>query len=41
MSRLALHSHKLSFTLNNERFDLEAELPKDLRAMLSQLKKLG
>lgn len=41
MSRLALHSHKLSFTLNNERFDLEAELPKDLRAMFAQLKKLG
>lgn len=41
MSRLALHSHKLSFTLNNERFDLEAELPKDLRAMLSQLRKLS
>ena len=41
MSRLALHSHKLSFTLNNERFDLEAELPKDLRAMLAQLRKLG
>lgn len=41
MSRLALHSYKLSFTLNNERFDLEAELPKDLRAMLSQLRKLG
>ncbi len=33
MSRLALHSHKLSFTLNNERFDLEAELPKNLRAI--------
>lgn len=41
MSRLALHSYKLSFTLNNERFDLEAELPKDLRAMLAQLRKLG
>lgn len=41
MSRLALHSYKLSFTLNNERFDLEAELPKELRAMLSQLRKLS
>ncbi len=40
MSRLALHSHKLSFTLNNEKFELEAELPKDLRAMLAQLRKL-
>lgn len=41
MARLALHSHKLSFTLNGERFDLEAELPKDLRAMLAQLRKLN
>ncbi len=41
MSRLALHSYKLSFTLNNEKFNLEAELPKDLRAMLAQLRKLG
>lgn len=40
MNRLALHSHKLSFTLNEEKFDLEAEIPKDLRAMLSQLRKL-
>ncbi|SJZ76342.1 23S rRNA pseudouridine955/2504/2580 synthase [Sediminibacterium ginsengisoli] len=39
LSRLALHSHKLSFTLNNERFELEAPLPKDLRAVLQQLKK--
>ena len=39
LSRLALHSHKLSFTLNNERFELEAPLPKDLRAMLQQLRK--
>lgn len=40
MNRLALHSHKLSFTLNDEKFNLEAEIPKDLRAMLSQLRKL-
>jgi len=40
MSRLALHSHKLSFMLNGQRFDLEAELPKDLRVMLAQLRKL-
>lgn len=39
MSRLALHSHRLSFTLNEEKFQLEAELPKDLRAMLQQLRK--
>ena len=40
MNRLALHSHKLSFTFNGEKFELEAELPKDLRAMLAQLRKL-
>ncbi len=40
MNRLALHSHKLSFTLNDEKFNLEAEIPKDLRAMLAQLRKL-
>lgn len=40
MNRLALHSHKLSFTFNEEKFNLEAELPKDLRAMLAQLRKL-
>ncbi len=40
MGRLALHSHKLSFSLNGEKFELEAELPKDLRAMLAQLRKL-
>lgn len=39
MSRLALHSHRLTFTLNEEKFELEAELPKDLRAMLQQLRK--
>lgn len=40
MNRLALHSHKLSFTFNEEKFNLEAEIPKDLRAMLAQLRKL-
>ena len=40
MNRLALHSHKLSLTLNDEKFNLEAEIPKDLRAMLAQLRKL-
>lgn len=39
MGRLALHSHRLSFSLNGEQFQLEAELPKDLRAMLAQLRK--
>lgn len=40
MGRLVLHSHRLSFNLNGEKFELEAELPKDLRAMLAQLRKL-
>jgi 23S rRNA pseudouridine955/2504/2580 synthase/23S rRNA pseudouridine1911/1915/1917 synthase len=39
LSRLALHSSQLTFTLNGETFDLEAELPKDLRALLQQLRK--
>lgn len=40
LSRLALHSHRLKFTLNGETFELEAPLPKDLRAVLQQLRKL-
>ena len=40
MNRLALHSHKLQFTFNGEAFELEAELPKDLKAMLAQLRKV-
>lgn len=39
LARLALHSYRLKFTLNNEDFDLEAEVPKDLRALLQQLRK--
>lgn len=39
LSRLALHSWKLKFSLNNETFELEAEVPKDLRALLQQLRK--
>jgi len=39
LSRLALHSWKLSFQLNGETFTLEAEPPKDLRALLQQLGK--
>jgi 23S rRNA pseudouridine955/2504/2580 synthase/23S rRNA pseudouridine1911/1915/1917 synthase len=39
LARLALHSHRLKFTLNEETFDLEAEVPKDLRAVLQQLRK--
>jgi len=39
LSRLALHSHRLRFTLDGETHDLQAELPKDLRAVLQQLRK--
>jgi len=39
LNRLALHSQRLKFTLNAETFDLEAEVPKDLRAVLQQLRK--
>ncbi len=39
LSRLALHSWKLNFELNGEQFNLEAEVPKDLRATLQQLRK--
>ncbi len=39
LARLALHSLRLKFTLNENEFDLEAPLPKDLRACLQQLRK--
>lgn len=39
LSRLALHASQLKFELNNKTYDLEAELPKDLRALLKQLRK--
>jgi 23S rRNA pseudouridine955/2504/2580 synthase/23S rRNA pseudouridine1911/1915/1917 synthase len=39
LSRLALHSWKLKFTLNKKEYNLEAELPKDLKALLQQLRK--
>jgi 23S rRNA pseudouridine1911/1915/1917 synthase len=39
LSRLALHSLKLKFELNSKTYDLEAEPPKDLRALLQQLRK--
>ncbi|MCE3281685.1 MAG: RluA family pseudouridine synthase [Chitinophagaceae bacterium] len=41
LSRLALHSSKLNFELDGEQFNLEAELPKDLKATLQQLRKWG
>ena len=40
LSRLALHSYQLKFVLNNQSFAFEAPLPKDLRALLQQLRKL-
>lgn len=39
LSRLALHSSQLKFDLFNKKYVLEAELPKDLRALLQQLRK--
>jgi 23S rRNA pseudouridine955/2504/2580 synthase/23S rRNA pseudouridine1911/1915/1917 synthase len=40
LNRLALHSFKLSFTdLDGTKQELEAELPKDIRATLQQLRK--
>lgn len=39
LSRLALHASMLKFELNNKTYQLEAELPKDLRALLQQLRK--
>jgi 23S rRNA pseudouridine955/2504/2580 synthase/23S rRNA pseudouridine1911/1915/1917 synthase len=40
LNRLALHSAKLSFKgLNGESFELEAPLPKDLKATINQLSK--
>jgi 23S rRNA pseudouridine955/2504/2580 synthase/23S rRNA pseudouridine1911/1915/1917 synthase len=39
LSRLALHSSKLKFQLNEKIYDLSAELPKDLKALLQQLHK--
>jgi 23S rRNA pseudouridine1911/1915/1917 synthase len=40
LNRLALHSYKLSFTdADGKVIDLVAELPKDIRALLQQLRK--
>lgn len=39
LARLALHSCKLSFNLKNKEHHLQAELPKDLKALLQQLRK--
>lgn len=39
LSRLALHATKLEFQLGGKLYQLEAPLPKDLRALLQQLRK--
>jgi 23S rRNA pseudouridine1911/1915/1917 synthase len=39
LSRLALHSSRLEFAGLNGTYELEAPLPKDLRALLNQLQK--
>jgi 23S rRNA pseudouridine1911/1915/1917 synthase len=40
LARLALHASKISFTdMQGKLFTLEAEMPKDLRALLSQMRK--
>lgn len=39
LSRLALHSWKLTFKVNKQHFEIEAPLPKDLKATLQQLRK--
>lgn len=41
LSRLALHASQLEFTLNDKEYQLEASLPKDLKALLQQLNKLN
>ena len=39
LSRLALHAAQLRFVLNGQEFELKAEIPKDMRALLQQLEK--
>ena len=39
LSRLGLHSSQLRFTLHKKLYDFAAEPPKDLRALLQQLRK--
>ena len=39
LNRLALHSSELKFNLDNNEYTLQAPLPKDLRALLQQLRK--
>ncbi len=39
LQRTALHSWKLTFRLGSKDYSLEAELPKDMKALITQLKK--
>jgi len=39
LSRLGLHASQLKFELSDKVYELEAEVPKDLRALLQQLRK--
>jgi 23S rRNA pseudouridine955/2504/2580 synthase/23S rRNA pseudouridine1911/1915/1917 synthase len=41
LSRLALHSASIKFILNEQEYFFEAPLPKDLKALLQQLRKLN
>jgi 23S rRNA pseudouridine955/2504/2580 synthase/23S rRNA pseudouridine1911/1915/1917 synthase len=41
LSRLALHAHRLSFIFNTEKFEFEAPLPKDMSALIQQMRKLS
>lgn len=41
LSRLALHAASLKFNLYNKEYFFEAPLPKDLKALLQQLRKLS
>ncbi len=39
LARLALHSHRLNFEYKGHQYNLEAPIPKDLKALLQQLRK--
>jgi 23S rRNA pseudouridine955/2504/2580 synthase/23S rRNA pseudouridine1911/1915/1917 synthase len=41
LSRLALHAASLRFNLNDKEYFFEAPLPKDLKALLQQLRKIA
>ena len=41
LSRLALHAYSLKLTFRNKEYFFEADIPKDLRALLQQLRKLN